>query len=47
VAGHFLCLEGLAETCQRKGDAAAAKKAHDAFAKAWLGDPAGPAIERL
>jgi Tfp pilus assembly protein PilF len=47
VRNNAWALAGLAETYQRKGDTAAAKRAHDAFAKAWLGNPAGPAIDRL
>jgi tetratricopeptide (TPR) repeat protein len=47
VRNNAWALAGLAETYHRKGDTAAAKRAHDAFAKAWLGNPAGPAIERL
>ena len=40
-------LAGLAETYKRKGDANAEKAARRAFAKAWFGNPGGPAIERL
>jgi tetratricopeptide (TPR) repeat protein len=47
VRNNAWALAGLAETYRRKGDAAAAKKVHQAFAKAWLGSPAGPPIERL
>jgi hypothetical protein len=37
----------LAETYRRKGDVAGEKAARQAFAKAWFGDPKGPAVERL
>ena len=47
VRNNAWALAGLAETYRRKGDAAAQKKTQQAFAKAWLGNPAGPAIERL
>ena len=47
VRNNAWALAGLAETYRRKGDTAAEKKAHQAFAKAWLGASTGPAIERL
>ena len=47
VRNNAWALAGLAETYRRKGDAAAQKKTQQAFAKAWLGSSAGPAIERL
>ncbi len=47
VRNNAWALAGLAETYRRKGDAAAQKKTQQAFAKAWLGAPGGPAIERL
>jgi len=47
VRNNAWALAGLAETYRRKGDAAAEKKTQQAFAKAWLGSPPGPAIERL
>jgi len=40
-------LAGLAETYRRKGDAAGAKSAQQAFSQAWFGDPKGPAFDRL
>jgi tetratricopeptide (TPR) repeat protein len=47
VRNNAWALAGLRETYRRKGDAAAEKAARQAFAKAWLGGPGGPAIERL
>ncbi len=47
VRNNAWALAGLDETYRRKGDAAAAKATRQAFAKAWLGNPAGPAIDRL
>jgi tetratricopeptide (TPR) repeat protein len=47
VRNNGWALAGLAETYHRKGDAGGEKAARQAFAKAWLGNPAGPAIERL
>ena len=47
VRNNAWALAGLAETYRRKGDAPAQKKTQQAFAKAWLGEQAGPAIERL
>jgi tetratricopeptide (TPR) repeat protein len=47
VRNNAWALAGLAETYRLKGDTAARKKTQQAFAKAWLGSPAGPAIERL
>ena len=47
VRNNAWALAGLAETYRRKGDAAAQEKTQQAFAKAWLGESAGPAIERL
>ena len=47
VRNNAWALAGLDETYRRKGDAAAEKATRQAFAKAWLGNPAGPAIERL
>jgi tetratricopeptide (TPR) repeat protein len=47
VRNNGWALAGLAQTYQRKGDAKAEKAARRAFAKAWFGDPGGPAIDRL
>ena len=47
VRNNAWALAGLAETYRRKGDAAAEKKTQRAFAKAWLGGRAGPAVDRL
>jgi tetratricopeptide (TPR) repeat protein len=47
VRNNAWALAGLAETYRRKGDTAAEKKTRQAFANAWLGSSAGPAIERL
>ncbi len=47
VRNNAWALAGLDETYRRKGDAAAEKATRQAFAKAWLGNPAGPAIDRL
>jgi tetratricopeptide (TPR) repeat protein len=47
VRNNAWALAGLDETYRRKGDAAAEKRTREAYAKAWLGNPAGPAIERL
>jgi len=47
VRNNAWALAGLNETYRRKGDAAAEKATRQAFAKAWLGNPAGPAIDRL
>jgi len=47
VRGNGWALAGLVETYQRKGDAAAEKRTRREYAKAWLGDPAGPSIAAL
>lgn len=47
VRDNGWALAGLAETYRRKGDAAAEKAARRAYAKAWFGRPAGPALEAL
>jgi hypothetical protein len=47
VRNNSWALAGLAETYRRKGDAAAAGATRRAFAKAWLGGSAPPAIDRL
>jgi len=47
VRNNAWALAGLSETYRRKGDAAAQEKAQQAFAKAWLGESSGPAIDRL
>ena len=47
VRNNAWALAGLDETYRRKGDVAAEKATRQAFAKAWLGDPAGPPIDRL
>ena len=47
VRNNGWALAGLAETYRRKGDAASEHTARRAFAKAWLGSPPGPALERL
>ena len=47
VRNNAWALAGLDETYRRKGDAAAGKATRQAFVKAWLGNPAGPAIDRL
>ena len=47
VRNNGWALAGLAETYKRKGDATGEKAARRAFAKAWFGNPGGPAIERL
>ena len=45
--GNGWALAGLVETHHRKGDAAAERHTRRAYAKAWLGDPAGPSIAAL
>ena len=47
VRGNGWALAGLVETYRRKGDAAAETRTRRAYAKAWLGDPAGPSIAAL
>ena len=47
VRGNGWALAGLAETYRRKGDSAGEKAARRAYAKAWFGNPAGPAIAAL
>jgi tetratricopeptide (TPR) repeat protein len=47
VRGNGWALAGLVETYHRKGDAAAESRTRRAYAKAWLGDPAGPSIAAL
>jgi cytochrome c-type biogenesis protein CcmH/NrfG len=47
VRGNGWALAGLVETYHRKGDAAAERRTRRAYAKAWLGDPAGPSIAAL
>ena len=47
VRNNAWALAGLAETYRRKRDAAGENAARRAFAKAWLGGSAVPAIDRL
>jgi len=47
VRNNAWALAGLDETYRRKGDAAAKNATRKAFEKAWLGNPAGPEIDRL
>jgi tetratricopeptide (TPR) repeat protein len=47
VRNNGWALAGLAETYRHKGDAKAENAARRAFAKAWFGNPGGPAIDRL
>jgi tetratricopeptide (TPR) repeat protein len=47
VRGNGWALAGLVETYHRKGDTAAERRTRRAYAKAWLGDPAGPSITAL
>lgn len=47
VRNNGWAIAGLAETYKRKGNVAGEKAARKAYAKAWLGGPAGPVIERL
>jgi tetratricopeptide (TPR) repeat protein len=47
VRNNGWALAGLAETYRRKGDAAGAKSAQQAFNQAWFGDPKGPALDKL
>jgi tetratricopeptide (TPR) repeat protein len=47
VRNNAWALAGLAQTYRAKGDAAGESAARKAYAKAWLGDAKGPAIERL
>ena len=47
VRNNGWALAGLAETYKRKGNVGGEKAARRAYAKAWLGDAKGPAIEQL
>ena len=47
VRNNGWALAGLVETYRRKGDAAAESRTRRAYAKAWLGDPAGASIGAL